>query len=239
MAWGNDVPWIPTHAMMGEVPAIRALQRLSSTYRGDLKSRWRYDTGFDDLDRALPKDAYLLLHEEYLRLGLNRRSIQDSHRLQAGIDYRQLGRPDRVHDHLKRLGATHLVWNRSGSANREIPPSGELVFFGYALRYGEDQRGAGPFTVVKIPSQRPPARAPGPVAFVACDLAAVVPLDRVDRLVAGERPPGLAPSEVGSAIAAAEFVVVDSRCQSRVTPEMMAPFVEAPRWGDITLWVRR
>jgi hypothetical protein len=33
--------------------------------------------------------------------------------------------------------------------------------------------------------------------------------------------------------------VVEVRCQSRVTPQDMAPFIEAPHWGDFTLWVRR
>jgi hypothetical protein len=32
---------------------------------------------------------------------------------------------------------------------------------------------------------------------------------------------------------------VKMACQSRVTPATLAPFEEAPHWGDVTLWVRR
>ena len=239
LVWGNDVPWLPTHAMMGDVPALRALRLLSSTFRGDLLSRFQYDTGFEGLDKNLPKNAYVVLHQEYLRLGLNRRAIQDSLRLQAGIDYTQLARPDRVDDFLKSLGATHLVWNRTATPNREIPVSGELVFFGYALRYGEVRHDVGGFAVAKLPAHRPPAREPGAVAYVGCNSGLDVPLSELDRVVAEGGAAGVGPGNASALVVAAEFAVVEARCQSRVTPRDMAPFVEAPHWGDFTLWVRR
>jgi len=239
LVWGNDVPWLPTHAMAGEVPALHALRLLSSTFRGgDLKSRFTFDTGFDALDKALPKDAYVVLHEEYLRLGLNRRAIQDSHRLQAGIDYAKLARPDRVHDLLTGMGATHLVWGHGGGWG-EIPISSELVFFGYAFRYGEERRNVGSFGVAKLPSRRPPAREPGLVAYVGCRVSRTVPLTEVDSSVTAEGTDGPPASGPGAAIAAAEFVIVKTRCQAKATAAMLAPFEEAPHWGDVTLWVRR
>jgi hypothetical protein len=186
----------------------------------------------------LPRNAYVLLHEEYLRLGLNRRAIQDSLRLQAGIDYRHLARPDRVHDQLTSLGATHLVWGGS-SPNREVPISGELVFWGYALRYGEGRTNVGGFGVARVPAQRPPPREPGLVAYVGCNAVQVVPLGAVDQVAAGAGGDVSLAGDPGTLLASAEFVVVDSRCPSKVTPEMMAPFVEAPRWGDLAPWVRR
>jgi hypothetical protein len=238
LAWGNDVPWLPTHAMIGEVPAVRALRLLSSTFRGDLRSRFEFDTGFEGLDQTLPKNAYVVLHEEYLRLGLNRRAIQDSLRYQAGIDYAQLARPDRVHDLLKSLGVTHLVWGHASPA-REIPISGELVFFGYALRYGEDRHPVGGFEVAKLPARRPPPREPGTVAYLGCGSGVDVPLSQIDGIVAAGGAPGVGPGDASTLVAAAEFAVVEGRCQSRVTPQDMAPFMEAPHWGDFTLWVRR
>jgi hypothetical protein len=239
LVWGNDVPWFPTHAMMNDVPAIRALRLLSSTFRGDVRSRFEFDTGFEGLDRTLPKDAYVVLHQEYLRLGLNRRAMQDSLRLQAGIDYTQLARPDRVDDFLKKLGATHLVWARAATPNREIPLSGELVFFGYALRYGEDRHAVGGWEVAKLPARRPPPREPGTIAYVGCNSGVDVSLSEIDRVAAAGGVPGVGPGDARALVAAAEYVVVEVRCQSRVTPQDMAPFIEAPHWGDFTLWVRR
>ncbi|HVZ73671.1 MAG TPA: hypothetical protein VHJ20_14930 [Polyangia bacterium] len=238
LMWGNDVPWLPTHSMLHDVPAMRTMRVLSSTFRGDFHSRFSFDTGFEPLDRTLPRNAYVLLHEEYLRLGLNRRAIQDSLRLQAGIDYRQLARPDRIHDMLKSLGATHLVWG-GASVNREIPISGELAFWGYALRYGEDQRFAGSFTVAKIPERRPPAREPGRVLWVACGEAREVSLPDVDLLVVGKPVTAPVQPDPAAILPNAEFIVAESRCRNRLTPQMLAPFVEAPRWGDYSLWVRR
>jgi hypothetical protein len=240
LAWGNDVPWLPTHAMMGDVPALRALRLLSSTYRGgELQSRLQFDTGFEALNKTLPKNAYVVVHEEYLRLGLNRRAIQDSLRLQAGIDYGQLARPDRIDDLLKGMGVTHLIWARAASPNREIPVAGELAFFGYALRYTEDRHDVGGFGVAKLPAQRPPAREPGPVAYLGCASGANVPLSEIDRVVASGGVIGAGPGDASTLVRSAEFVVVEARCQARVSPQDMAPFIEAPHWGDFTLWVRR
>jgi hypothetical protein len=238
LVWGNDVPWLPTHAVSHEVPAIRAMRLLSSTYRGDLQGRFTFGTGYEELDRTLPRDAYVLLHEEYMRLGLNRRAIQDSLRLQAGIDYAQLGSPARVHDHLKGIGATHLVWGPS-SVNHEVPISGELVFWDYALRYGEDRHSVGTFTVATIPARRPPeSDQAGLATYVGCDAVRTVPLSEIDATVTANGSNGPPAADLEAAIAAAEFVVAKAACQTRAT-SLLGPFEQAPSWGDVTLWVRR
>jgi hypothetical protein len=238
LVWGNDVPWLPNHAMIHDVPALRSLQRLSSTYRGEQGGRFHYDTGFEGLDHTLPRDATVLLHEEYLKLGLNRRALADSARLQPAIDYRELARPDRVDDLLKSLGVTHLVWSHGPSIDREVPVSGELVFFGYALRYTEDRQDVGAFGVAKLPERRPPAREPGSVAIVACGVVRSVRLADVDPLLAGQAP--AAPDvDASAAIAAAEFVVVEKACHAKALPQAMSPFAQASDWGGFTLWVRR
>jgi hypothetical protein len=65
-----------------------------------------------------------------------------------------------------------------------------------------------------------------------------VPFAEIDRAVASGGA-GAPPGNASALVAAAEFVVVDMHCQSRVTPQDMALFMEAPHWGDFTLWVRR
>jgi hypothetical protein len=239
LVWGGDVPWLPTHAITYDVPAVRALQLLSSTFRGDFHSRWQFDTGFEELDRTLPEDATVLLHEEYMKLGLNRRAIADSARWQGAIDYRQLARPDRVHDLLVSLGATHLVWKRWRSINREIPISGELVFFGYAMHYGEERRDAGGFAVAKLPAQRPPSREPGLVAYVGCNGAYAVSLAEIDRLVESDGRGAGPGGDAEALLTTAELAVVDPRCPGDVHTQLTDSFTETPRWGDLTLWVRR
>jgi hypothetical protein len=238
LVWGHDVPWFPTHAMIRDVPAIRSLQRLSSTFRGDLHGRFQWDIGLQPLDRGLPRDATPLLHEEYMRLGLNRRVIADSARLQAAIDYSALVRPDRVYDKLASLGVTHLVWSHGDSVDREITVSGELAFFGFALRYAEGRQNIGNYGVATMPAHRPPAREPGPVAVVACGVVQAMPLADVDRIIGGQPPPG--PNvDAAAALAGAEYVVVEKSCQAKAPPGAMLPFEQAPGWGGFTLWVRR
>ncbi len=238
LVWGNDVPWLPNHAMIRDVPALRSLQRLSSTYRGEGHGRFSYETGFSALDRVLPRDATVLVHEEYLKLGLNRRSLADSARLQAAIDYTELARPDRVDDLLKRLGVTHIVWSHGPSIDREVPVSGELVFFGYALRFAEGRQDVGGLAMATLPQRRPPPREPGSVAVVGCGVVRSVPLAEVDRLLAGKAPPA-ADVDASAAIASAEFVVVEKACHAKALPQAMSPFEQASDWGNFTLWVRR
>jgi hypothetical protein len=238
IAWGGDVPWLPTHAMTNDVPALRALGLLSSTFRGDFSSRQQFDTGFQELDRILPKDAVVLLHEEYLKLGLNRRSIADSARWQGAIDYRVLARPDRVDELLRSFGATHVVWGRSHSINREIPVSGELVFFGFVLRYGANRRDAGGFAVADLPTRTPPPREPGLTAYFGCHGAYAVPLEDVDRWVDSDghgEGPGDRPDAI---LSSAEYAVVDGRCEQTAPSELATSFIQAPSWGDLTLWIR-
>ena len=155
----------------------------------------------------------MVLHEEYLRLGLNRRAIQDSLRLQAGIDYHaaRASRSRRRPAQEPRRDPPRL--EPAASPNREIPVSGELVFFGYALRYGEDRHAVGGFEVAKLPARRPPPREPGTVAYVGCGSGVDVPLSEIDRVVAAGGAPGVGPGNASALVAAAEFAVVDARCQ--------------------------
>jgi len=106
-----------------------------------------------------------------------------------------------------------------------------------ALRYGEGRSDQGQYTVATVPERRPPPREPGPVAYVGCNVVRTVPFAQLDAVDGGR--PDAQPRDPGAVVGAAEFVVLESRCESKVTPEMMAPFEETPRYGDLRLWVRR
>jgi len=160
--------------------------------------------------------------------------------LQAGIDYKQLARPDRVHDLLKSMGVTDLVWARSQSPVQENALSAELVFFGYVLRYGEARRDIGQFGVARLPAQRPPAIPPGTVVYPACNgTVHGVPFADIDRVVATDGRDLGAGGDPGALLASAQFVVINSRCPGNLASQLSTSFMEAPRWGDMTLWVRR
>jgi hypothetical protein len=62
------------------------------------------------------------------------------------------------------------------------------------------------------------------------DVNAVVAADSPDRR-SGDMPA----DTVAALVSQADFVVADQRCPANVS---FAGFAEAPRWGDLHLWVR-
>ena len=117
---------------------------------------------------------------------------------------------------------------------QDDPVSSELVFFGYALRYGEARRDAGGFAIARLPAQRPPANAPGTVVYAACNGTYAVPFADIDRAVKNGGVGLGAGGDPAALLAGAEFAVVDSRCRGNITAQLSS-FMEAPRWGELAL----
>jgi len=90
LVWGGDVPFLPTHAMAGDVPIKRTIELLSASFRKDTNAL-KVHTGYEEIPASLPADAVVLVHEEYQRLGIQRRFVGDSQRWQGAIDYAYLG----------------------------------------------------------------------------------------------------------------------------------------------------
>jgi hypothetical protein len=245
LAWGGDVPFLPTHAMVvKDVPLKQAITLLSSTFRGEAETRFRHDISyFEGLSGSLPKKAVVLLHEEYLRFGLGRPVVGDSARWQGGIHYPDLQRSDRVFDLLKGYGATHIVWETSHSLNQEVPLSGELVFYDFLFHHGSNRRDFGRFSVVSMPLQRPAGKPPGPVLFLGCREQRNITLSELDATAAtdGGPPPAQeadAVARLNKLIEKASFVVTREGCSTVVPPALFEAFTAAPRWGAWTPWVR-
>jgi hypothetical protein len=108
------------------------------------------------------------------------------------------------------------------------------------MRYGERQRDAGGFRVADLPAPRPPDRELGRVAYFGCKTVTTATLGAVDDLVARDSDRRES-SDEGAAdrLNSAEFAVIDPRCHGAVTSLAHAGFDQAPRWGELTLWLRR
>jgi hypothetical protein len=244
LVWGGDVPFFPTHAMLNDVPAKQAITLLSSTFRGAADTRFPRDIGyFDGLARALPKNAVVLLHEEYLRYGMGRPVVCDSARWQGGIHYSDLQRSDRVFDLLKSYGVTHIVWETNHSLNQEVPLSGELVFYDFLFHHGTNRRDFGRFSVFDMPGRRPAEKQPGPVLFLGCREQRNMTLSELDAAAAndGGAPPAQEPdaaARLNKLIEQASFVVTREGCTTVVPPSLFTDFTTAPRWGGWSPWVR-
>ncbi len=245
LVWAGDIPFLPTHAMMGDVPAKRAITLLSSTYRGESGKRFSRNAGFsNDIANYLPKDAVVLLHEEYLRFGIGRRVVGDSARWQGGIHYLDLLRADRVFDRLKSYGVTHVVWQMDQSVNREIPLSGELVFFDFVVHHTADKHEFGRFSVAKMPAERPAEKQPGPVLFLGCQEQRILSLSELDDAVAKDSgsPSGKKDGDaerVAKLLDQAAFAVTREGCTDLVPSALAERFTSVPRWGKWTPWVRK
>jgi len=238
LVWGGDVPFLPTHAMAGDVPIKRTIELLSASFRKDTNAL-KVHTGYEEIAASLPADAVVLVHEEYLRLGIQRRFVGDSQRWQGAIDYAYLGSPGDVFDQLTRLGVTHLLWKRSQSVNREITVASELVFFDFALHETRNRKDFDDKTVAEMPRKRPRDRFLGMVAYLGCSAKRLLSIRDVNAMVDADSPDrrsGDMPADaVAALVSQADFVVADQRCPANVS---FAGFAEAPRWGDLHLWVR-
>jgi hypothetical protein len=97
---------------------------------------------------------------------------------------------------------------------------------------------------VNMPSVRSEASPPGLVAYLGCQGERDMPWSEIDAAVASD---GGAPhpqdadtaTRMDELVSKAAFAVVNERCQNRLPWSVQQSFVAAPRWGDLTLWVRR
>ncbi len=238
LVWGGDVPFLATHAMIGDVPIKRTIQLLSASFRNDNYALTTH-MGYEEIAADLPANAVVLVHEEYLRLGIGRRTVGDSQRWQGAIDYAYLGGPAAVYDQLASFGVTHLLWKRSSSVNREVTLASELVFFDFAMHHARNQKIFGDLAVAEMPKQRPPDRPMGKVAYFGCSTKGLLSIKEVNATVAadadGRLSGDLGADAMGELVSKADLVVVDQRCPTSVS---VGAFGSAPLWGTFSLWVR-
>ncbi|MGA7741584.1 MAG: hypothetical protein WBP56_15890 [Polyangia bacterium] len=238
LVWGGDVPFLPTHAMIRDVVFRPTIELLSASFRKDTNALTTH-TGYEAIAAYLPANAVVLVHEEYLRLGIRRKVVGDSQFYQGAIDYAYLGSPGAVFDQLASFGVTHLLWRQSGSLYREITVAGELVFFDFTLRYSRNRKNFGDISVAEMPERRPPDRPALMVAHLGCRAQRLLPLNEVNASVAadseGRRSGEMSASDADKLVSEADVVVADLRCPLGAS---LTGFVPAPRWGDLYLWVR-
>ncbi len=112
---------------------------------------------YRELGEALPKDAVVLLHTAHLHLGIDRTVLQDWAGWQYLIDYRAMRTPRDVFERYRRVGVTHMVWNRY-----DFPSSKQedVLFFLFTRRYAVAVPAPRNFLLWAMPSEPPPEREP-------------------------------------------------------------------------------
>ena len=164
VAWGASVIGLPY-----QVEKYRAaLEVLGSTYRGDVSFKNRYFARWQAVGKAVPPDGKLLVHDAYLKIGTERKTVSDWVGHQAGINYGRMRSPRAVWSTFREMGITHLMWTRSTSNDDSL--AGDLRFFEYAEIYAKEQRDIAGFWFARVPERPPPDRRNDRVAIFACSL---------------------------------------------------------------------
>lgn len=242
IAWGSDVYFFPTHAMLGTAPIRVVAEMLGQGYERKYEERFRTHVDFmRGLGREVPHGGRLLIHNEHGLLGSGAPVAVDAYGEQFGIDYGTLAAPRAVHEKLRQLGVTHVAWVR-GRGYREIPLADEIVFQEFAARYTAAQRDVEHFRVGALPADLPRATAGERwVAVYGCGSGYPSGSYRLDELTVpqyGPRrgdypvaPHAPLPEEAGADLIA---VAVDRKCAERWVSRLPAGFVAvAVRAGDL------
>lgn len=165
--WGSDVYFIPTHTMMHTAPVKLSADMVATGYKKKYKERLHPFGSWYEVGKALPKGARLLVHDQHTHLGIRVASVSDWPGFQGAISYGQAASLRDVHDMFKRLGVTHAVWWTTNSRGIDSL-AGDLAFFGYVLRYGEELTKHSGLTTCKLPDTPPDETIPDTVLYLGC-----------------------------------------------------------------------
>jgi len=248
LAWGSDVPFFASHAMIGRSPFAEALDLASSGHRGRRNERFDVLVHWKAMSDALPKDAVVMIHEEPMHLGIGHKIVTDV--FQTGIDYTYHPSPDRMFDRFKALGITHFVVPAADS--RKFDSIGHDVVWSYFFkRYVARPKRYGGFYLARMPTERPnPDEFKDRVLLLGCDnpyasgLYTMEDLDYPEK-VAMEVPPAREPlmrvpkgEDITPLYAQVDAVVHDPGCFP--APEVDSKvFEHALNRGGYRIWVRK
>lgn len=243
--WGSDVPFIPTHAMVGDTPLRETARLLGQGYLKQYATRLAVSE-FEAVAAALPKGAKVLLHNQHEHLGLGAASISDWAPFQSGLSYAELRSPRGVFDKLTSFGATHVLYVTQPNYGMEFGSlAAELVFWETVALHTETPRSIGRFTLVKLPAIAPAASSEQRfVMYLGCDAgngyrSGLYELGDLRHLY---DQPFSAPreteasNELGVLLARASFVVL-ADCRN-VDGSLLHDFRQLYRRADSTLYGR-
>jgi len=247
LVWGADSYFFP-HMMLGDAPIRATASWIGTGFRGELEQRKQFARPLQSIGAALPAGARVLLHEHNPRLGLSAPVIMDMPQFQTGISYQDLRSPREVHDLYRRLGVTHIVYEKGASLGADNL-AGDLRFWQFAINHTTAPRQYDGFVLAELPRQPPEARASDRrdrALYLGCapDFGrGLHPLETLGsdspRPVPAELPwPSSAEARQRQA-ARADWLVTDSNCAGSAPPApLFDGFIQAARRGSEELWVR-
>jgi hypothetical protein len=245
IAWGADLYFLPSHAMIGESILKRTIDHLAAGHQKRYEERFRMG-GLEDVAPALPKGAKVLLHEFCEKFGIGKPTVADLDEWQLGIDYFKSATPQDTYALWRRMGVTHVVWKTERNASSYEQVAREAVFFHALQVYGEEPRAYGSYllSALKLGPTPPGAATPTRVAWLGCEadpptgiyIPANVNLRKPERAIA---PLDLA-NDAAPALAAASVAILRANCpdMAAAAAELNGSFRRVLGAGAVSLWLR-
>lgn len=242
VAWGSDVPFIPTHALINTTPYQKVLELAATGYRKNYFERLRPFPWWFEMAPQIPKDGKVLIHGDLGPLGLRRAVVSDMLGWQGGLSYGRHKSAAELHQLLRSYGVTHVVWLPDQSS-RKNSIADDLVFYSFVNLHLVDRWSTGNHQLGRLAEQGP---RPGPYGMVLVwghGTAYQNGLHRVDMLTV----PGFLPLQTtkfpeplkrGAAselVGEAEFVVL---FQNAPEPPALEGFTLVMSRGDHQIWAR-
>ena len=249
VAWGGDVYFIRSHAMIGDSVLKQTVDLLGAGQNGAYDERRRLHGGsFESVGKRLPEHAKVLVHQHHDRLGLLHESVSDTIGWQGAIDYLLLDTPSAVVDLLHKLGVTHAVWwpDPGGMSPEEV--AREAGFARAIDQWGTQPEDIGDRRLSALTSQpRDAALAARPtrIAWLGCGgdppLGLFTPAGLTTRTPERKLTEEAVRSAPLAEIADANTLILRPGCGTLagVEAQIAQQFKQMIKAGDVALWVRR
>jgi hypothetical protein len=216
LVWAAGLAFVERNGLPSAYRA--SLQLASSGHRRREAERQDVGTELVPLGRALPAGATAVVHEDPAPFGLGHPAVVDARGRQGAIAYGEWRTPRAVHDGLRGLGVTHVLWKPDPGFGPSF--TDDLVFHEFVRRHADRVDHRAGYEISRLRDQPPHGDGPGAagdrVAIVSCTGARTVPWSEVDRAAQdlqglNDAPcaaPGVTPAPPGPGT---RFVLVDAR----------------------------
>jgi hypothetical protein len=145
VVWGSDQAFFSGHHRYRDT-----IDLIRSGYEKGAERRFdRYRRHYREVERHLPKDAFVLLHGSHVSLGIDRNVILDWWGFQGLVYYDKVATAHDLVDYYRKLGVTHLVY----TPQERIAPSRqeEVLWLDLVNRYSSEIKSFGQLRVLQVP----------------------------------------------------------------------------------------
>jgi hypothetical protein len=163
--WGANAWVIPSHAMTGKPPVGATMELLGSRTRTTRPSLVPFEP-WPSIGKMVGPNGRLLLHEGALHLGVGVPTVLDSIPFMYGIDYGSTRSCREVHELLRSMGVTHVLWQLGSRAADSL--AGDLISLTCFHRHTRRLGMFAPFRLAQLPTTAPSAAPFGDVVVLGC-----------------------------------------------------------------------